>query len=233
MVGGPHATILPDTIPEYVDYVVRGEGEKAILDIVEGQAHGRIITRTFIDNLDSLPRPAYHHFFQKSYDLKVSAFPDVPVFAMNTSRGCPFHCKFCSVKSIWGNTYRAFSAERVVDDIERLIKDYGIAGIYFREENFTHSSERTQEFCKLLLQKGIRIKWLCESRVHPFDRGLLPLMKKAGCEWMYFGCESGSDRILKQLNDLKERARRMVIEYYNWNRVTQETSYHIGLLSRK
>jgi radical SAM superfamily enzyme YgiQ (UPF0313 family) len=86
-----------------------------------------------------------------------------------------------------------------VEDIEKLIRDYRVAGVFFREDHFTHSAERTRDFCELLLRKGVRTKWLCESRVHPLDLDLLPLMKRAGCEWIFFGCESGSDRLLQAL----------------------------------
>lgn len=203
VVGGPHASICPETIPDYVDFVVRGEGEKAVLDIVEGRAKGRVQCGAHIDTLDVLPMPAYHHFVGKPYMLAAGAYADdlvdSPIFSMNTSRGCPFGCTFCSVKAVWGKTYRAFSAARVVEDIEKLHSDYQIKGVFFREDHFTHSSERTAEFCELLLRKNLRTKWLCEARVHPLDLALLPLMKRAGCEMIFFGCESGSDRILKQI----------------------------------
>ncbi len=198
-VGGPHASICPETIPDYVDHVVVGEGEGVIVDIVEDRIRERIVRRATIADLDTLPPPAYRHFLAKPYNLRSDAFPDVPVFTMNTSRGCPFNCAFCSVKAVWHRSYRAFSAGRVVQDIEQLVTDFDVRGIYFREDNFTFSKERTIEFCELLLTKDLRIKWLCESRVHPMDEDMLRLMARSGCKWMYFGCESGSPRMLRQM----------------------------------
>ncbi len=199
IVGGPHTSVALDTIPSFVDYVVQGEGEQAILDIVEGRATERVVKCRRIDNLDDLPMPAWDFFIDKPYDWGGHWFPGTPVFTMNTSRGCPFHCTFCSVGSIWGKKYTCFSAERVVADIEYLIANYGTKGIYFREDNFTVNRKRTERFCHLLLEKGIKIAWACETRVDTLDQELVALMKRAGLCAFYFGVESGSQKILNLL----------------------------------
>lgn len=195
IVGGPHTSVALETIPQFVDYVVQGEGEKVILDILEGKTQ-RVVTAERIEDLDSLPRPAWDYFVKLPYMVDVQWFPEKPVFSMNTSRGCPFNCAFCSVGSIWGKQYRTFSAERVVDDIEHLIAAYGVKGIYFREDNFTLNKERTNKFCDLLISKGVKINWACETRVDALDENLIKLMYKAGCRAFYVGVESGSQRTL-------------------------------------
>lgn len=195
MIGGPHASALPESIPEFVDHIVIGEGEQAILEIVDGTSN-RVTRKDFIAELDELPMPAYDYFAHLPYDFGVHWFPQEPVFTMNTSRGCPFRCAFCSVASIWGRRYRYFSAERVVEDIKHLAKEYGAKGIYFREDNFTASGDRTVAFCEGLLRDRIDIKWVCETRVDSLDRQLLALMHRAGCEALYIGVESGSQRLL-------------------------------------
>ncbi len=196
MVGGPHAGVAPETIPAFVDFVVQGEGERAILDIVEGRAKERLIRAPRIENLDDLPMPAWDYFIHQPYDWEGGWFPGGPVFTMNTSRGCPFRCTFCSVGSVWGRKYTCFSAERIVADIDYLVKTYGAQGIYFREDNFTVNRERTEKFCRLLLNKGIKIAWACETRVDSLDRELVCLMRRAGLQAVYFGVESGSQKIL-------------------------------------
>ena len=196
MVGGPHASVCQETIPEFVDHIVQGEGEKAVLDITEGHAEDRIIRYPPITDLDELPRPDWESFIHLPYDWSVECLKETPVFPLNTSRGCPFRCTFCSVGSIWGKRYHSFSPERIIDDIQYLVKTYNARGIYFREDNFTFEKERVVQFCNLLLQKKIGIKWLCESRVNNLDHEILSLMKRAGCQWIYLGLESGSQKML-------------------------------------
>lgn len=196
MVGGPHTSVQPESISKEVDFIVQGEGEISILDIVEGRETNRFVQGKPVENLDSLPMPAYDCFQDDLYWTRVEPLPDDPIYTMNTSRGCPFHCRFCSVKGIWGKTFRAFSAERIVADIEKLIADYGVKGIYFREDHFTFHKKRTRDFCNLLIAKNIKIKWFAESRVDVLDEDLLALMRKSGCEWLYLGCESGTQKML-------------------------------------
>ncbi|MCK5506518.1 MAG: B12-binding domain-containing radical SAM protein [Thermodesulfovibrionia bacterium] len=202
MLGGPHTSVATSPLPDCVDYVVRGEGEKAILDIVQGVAKPGIIDGKRVEDLDTLPLPAYDIFCHHTppYHTSVECFPDTPVFTMNTSRGCPFSCNFCSVQGVWGRRYRLFSAERIIDDIKRLISDFDIKGVYFREDNFTGSLKRVTNFCEMLLSQDIKIKWLCESRVRPLPKPVMALMAKAGCRWLYLGCESGSQRVLDLIN---------------------------------
>ncbi|MCU0610144.1 MAG: glycosyltransferase, partial [Chitinispirillaceae bacterium] len=196
IVGGPHTTVAPETIPEFVDFVVQGEGEQAILDIVEERATDRIINHPRTQDLDSLPMPAWDCFVGKPYAWDCNFFPGKPVFSMNTSRGCPFRCGFCSVCSIWGKKYSMFSAERVVEEIEYLRRTYGAEGIYFREDNFTFNKKRLERFCGLLLERQIRIPWVCESRVNTLTRDMVKMMAESGVRGFYFGVESGSQRML-------------------------------------
>ncbi|RJR15175.1 MAG: glycosyltransferase [Nitrospiraceae bacterium] len=196
IVGGPHTTVSLDTIPDFVDYVVQGEGEKAIIDIVEGRVTDRVVKYPPLKILDELPMPAWDYFVTLPYKWDVDWFPEKPVFTMNTSRGCPFRCTFCSVDSIWGKRYNYFSAERLVSDIEHLIENYGAKGVYFREDNFTLNRNRLEKFCNLLIEKGINISWACETRVNTLDREIVELMSRAGARAFYLGVESGSQKTL-------------------------------------
>ena len=191
IVGGPHTSVALETLPDFVDYVVQGEGEKVIVDIVEGEVKERVIRYPRISNLDNLPMPAWDYFASLPYDWGVPWFPDQPVFTMSTSRGCPFSCSFCAVHSIWGNRYIHFSAERIVSDIEYLIEHFKIKGIYFREDNFTFNRKRLTNFCDLLLTKGINVFWACETRVDTLDKELVKLMYQAGARGFYIGVEKG------------------------------------------
>lgn len=199
IVGGPHAAVAPQTIPDWVDYVVQGEGERAMLDIVAGKVAERVVRYPRIENLDELPMPAWDCFVNLPYSWDTCFLDDTPVFTMNTSRGCPFQCTFCSVGSVWGRRYTCFSADRVVSDIEHLAQNYGAKGVYFREDNFTLNEARLRRFCQLMLEKGIAVPWVCESRVSTLTRELVELMARAGARGFYFGVESGAQRMLDLL----------------------------------
>jgi len=201
IVGGPHTSVALGTIPEYVDYVVQGEGERAILKIINGEVEGRVIGEERIRDLDSLPFQPWDIFNSLPYDYTCPWLDIQPVFTMNTSRGCPFHCAFCSVDSIWGGRYTFFSADRIVSEIEYLIKALGAKGIYFREDNFTLNLKRTEEFCNKMIRSDLKIHWACETRVDTLcDEEVVKLMHGAGCRAVYLGVESCSERILDLLN---------------------------------
>lgn len=199
IVGGPHTSVGIKTIPEYVDHVFIGESEISLPKLINGKISKRIIYGEKVSNMDFLPFPAWENLIHKKYDWNAPFnLPDMyPCYTMNTSRGCPFNCTFCSVKAIWGKSYRFMSAERVLEDIEKLIHYYGAKSIYFREDHFTLNKHRTESLCNLLLKKNINIKWMCETRVddlHDYD--YVKLMADAGCVMFYIGVESGSPRML-------------------------------------
>lgn len=198
--GGPHASFFPETIPPEVDYIVQGEGEYIINDLVEGRYPSGIILRTQrIQDLDALPSADYELFTdrKRSYRMTMPYSEQGPVFSMNTSRSCPLNCSFCTVRDIWGRLWRGQSAERITDDILRLKREYNIAGVYFREDFFPADRKRVRQFCEILLRKNIRIVWACENRADAAsDEELVKLMAESGCRGFYLGAESGSQRML-------------------------------------
>lgn len=198
--GGPHATAFPDTIPDSVDYIVQGEGEYVINDLVDGKFQSGVILRTQrIVDLDKLPRPDYELYDLKHdpYQLSFKYSSVTPVFNMNTSRSCPLICKFCSVKDIWGRIWRGQSAERVIDDICFLKSKYGVKGIYFREDYFLANKNRAIAICEELIRKKLEIEWACETRVDvASDEEFVKLLARSGCRGFYIGAESGSQRML-------------------------------------
>jgi len=200
IIGGPHTSVALDTIPDCVDYIVQGEGENAIMDIIDDKMKERIVRKERIENLDLLPFQPWDIFSRLPYDYTCSWMDAKPVYTMNTSRGCPFDCSFCSVRSIWKRKYTCFSADKIILEIEYLIKDYNAKGIYFREDNFTLNMKRTAEFCQKLISKNISIHWACETRVDTLTEDLIKLMSKAGCKAFYLGIESGSQDVLNALN---------------------------------
>lgn len=198
--GGPHTTAHPNTVPPRVDYVVQGEAEYIIADLVEGNLPSGVILRApRVKDIDALPRADYELFLDRprSYMWDIPFTNHKPIFLMNTSRSCPFTCAFCDVREIWGTLWRSQSPERIVDDIVYLKGKYDMAGVYFREDIFTASKSRVQRVCELLLEKNVDIVWACETRVDAgSDEEFIELMAKSGCRGIYVGAESGSQRML-------------------------------------
>ncbi len=204
--GGVHPSLLPEqTIAEsYIDYVVIGDGEYTLLELVKHLEGSNIqleeikglvykqdnkITRNeprpFLKSLDELPDPAWHM-------INVKKYPEV---TLNSSRGCPFRCTFCYNQGFNKGRRSDFSAERVVAQIEHMHQQYGITTIKFFEDNFTANRKRLREFCRLVIRKNLKIKWNCESRISLNEEDIV-LMAKSGCTWIGLGVESGSPRIL-------------------------------------
>lgn len=100
IVGSPHTSVALETIPDFVDYVVQGEGERAILDVLEGKTE-KVARAERVENLDNLPIPTWDYFANLPYNFSAPWLSGQPVFNINTSRGYPLDCTFCSVGSIW------------------------------------------------------------------------------------------------------------------------------------
>ena len=203
--GGPHTTAFPLTIPPRVDYVVQGEAEHIINDLVEGRyPRGSLIKTQRIEDLDALPRADYDLFLDQPRNyLWTTPFSSdkAPIFLVNSSRSCPYQCMFCTVRDIWGRLWASHSPERVVDDIAYLKHTYEIAGVYFREDIFTADKKRVRDIAELLIQREVDIVWSCETRVDAgSDPELVELMARSGCQGIYIGAESGSQRMLDLYN---------------------------------
>lgn len=214
--GGPHPTILPDeTVKQKnIDFVVRGEGEIALLELIRAiekhdydsfekidglsfKKNGEIIhnrPRQFIQDLDSLPFPARH----------LSLFPELhlprEMGVMISLRGCPFDCDFCGAKNIWTRKVRYRSIDNVADEIKHIMRNYKNKEFLFWDDSFTANKKRTLDLCQKLTQEKFGIIWSCITRADILDEELIRIMKKAGCSRVDIGIESGSERILKLIN---------------------------------
>lgn len=221
VVGGWHPSYVPESMLQHpeIDYVVMGEGERAMVELaacltkgdeatakqVAGVAYrhaGKIVKtpQKFIANLDELPFPARHLLPMHLYEKEIPYLKAKPFTTMNIVRGCPFNCVYCETRRLWGQTCRAFSPPRVVDELVHLTEKYGIKGIYFVGDNFTINRKRTMELCELIKKSRLDIEWVCDTRADMISRELLQAMKEAGCRTIWFGVESGSPRILEKIN---------------------------------
>lgn len=213
ILGGPHASLFQERMiaEQDIDFVITGEGEYALRDLLRElrftkggpQKYSKHIIRVQrIDNLDLLPDPARHLFDFYSYNRTAEVMDERPADMICSSRGCPFSCTYCSSSLIWKRIYRKRSPSRVVNEIEFLNKNFGSKAIYFREDNFTVDKRHVEGICNALIERGITIPWECESRVDILSQSMLEKMARAGCKAIWFGVESGSPRILKQVKGI-------------------------------
>jgi anaerobic magnesium-protoporphyrin IX monomethyl ester cyclase len=222
VVGGWQPSYMPESLLQHteIDYLVRGEGENAMVElatkITEGEDRSAIAKipgvafrhngktvmtpPKLIEDVDQIPFPARHLLQMDIYDRAAPYFDAKPMDHMNVVRGCPHNCAYCETKKLWGSRVRAFSPARVVAEIEDLAQNYGTRGVYFVGDNFTINKKRTSELCKLMKKEKLDIEWVCDSRVDQVSRELLRDMKAAGCRTIWFGVESGSPRILEKLD---------------------------------
>lgn len=150
----------------------------------------------FIQDLDTIPFPARHLLPNASY--RYALWPGEKITTLITSRGCPYQCIFCD-KSIFGAKWRARSARNVVDELEEIVKDFGIRSMIIYDDLFTLDKRRVLEICQGILDRGLKIKWKCEGRVDRVDAEMLAEMKKAGCSVIAYGVESGNEGSLAYL----------------------------------
>jgi radical SAM superfamily enzyme YgiQ (UPF0313 family) len=166
----------------------------------------------------------------KMYDRVMPYIDAKPVDTMSVLRGCPYKCAYCETRQLWGTTCRAFSPQRVIDEIKNMAKNYGTRGIYFVGDNFTINKKRTSEICRLIKENKLDIKWTCETRADLVNKDLLVDMKSAGCQTIFFGVESGSLRIQEKLNkniDLEEVRR--TFELCKQVGIRTATSFMLGI----
>jgi anaerobic magnesium-protoporphyrin IX monomethyl ester cyclase len=223
VVGGPQVTVDPvGTLKRLNAQIgVVGEGEETFLELSRilnetknlsfshlRQVAGLVLrdnengqyfltpSRPHIKDLDKLPFVPVSIFPYQEYQHTSPELNAAPLGWMSTSRGCPWNCSFCSNIIVWGRQYRCMSPKRVVDEMQYLADNFGIRAINFREDNFTVNRQRVMDICSLISQRNLKIEWMCESRVDIVDEELLTSMKQAGCSAVYFGIESGSQRVL-------------------------------------
>ena len=218
VVGGNHATALYDMVlkESSIDFVVRGEGEITFYElcneILSGETNfsningltykgssGNIIKtkdRELVKDLDVLPYD-YSIVDVKRYANVAYTSPFLmryPVIGITSSRGCPGNCVYCTVKTVWGKTWRAKSAKKTVDEIEFLYTKYGIKEFHFLDDTASLDKKRWSKICDEIIDRKLDIKWSTPNGIAHWtlDKAILLKMKKAGCYRVTFGIESGN-----------------------------------------
>jgi len=203
VVGGVHPTVATrEVISESnIDVAVVGEGERAMVKIVQEGIHQGIVHGELIQNLDEIPFPARHLIDMKLYLRRNAVIPFMWTNSTTimTSRGCPWRCNFCinSKSAMFGRKVRFHSVSYILEEVERLI-DYGAKALHVLDDTFTFNRKRVLDICEGL--KWFDLKWFTQARVDTVDKEKLQAMKDAGCWGIGFGFESGSQKVLDALN---------------------------------
>jgi radical SAM superfamily enzyme YgiQ (UPF0313 family) len=198
LVGGIHASLLPEEFTGVADHVVVGEAEQIIVDLVEGRIAEKVVTGSKVEDLEELPPINY---------ALLDGFATMNVVPVMTSRGCPFDCSFCTVTRVFGRKFRSLSAERVVAEVENAISYFAAKAFFFYDDNFTANRLRVEAICDLLNEKKLAITWAAQVRCDlARSPDLVEKMAKAGCRRAYIGFESIDDETLKALHKSQTQA---------------------------
>ena len=216
--GGVHSTLFPEQTVNHplVDIAVFGEGEASLLEIIQAaknqkrfkdisgiafQEKDKVIVnkrRPFL-NMNDLPLPNWSL-------LAKEILEEITLIPTHTSRGCPHQCAFC-INSITHNTWRGYSAEMVLEDLEIIKRKsyFKNKPMRFWDENFFTDIQRAKTIIQGMIERKLNISWETTVRVdyirnNMIDDTLLKLMKESGCYLLSYGGESGSEKVLKKIN---------------------------------
>lgn len=219
--GGVHPTLMPESTArhELVDIVVRDDGEETFpqlletfrtpsisLDSIAGLAYKRdgnvILTASPVPaDIDKLPLIPFHLVDLARYRSQERWTNGWHVLPIETSRGCPFSCSFCT-ESMRKKKWRALPPERVISDLKTYIRRYGIKNFTFIDDNLFGDIRRGERIVSLLAAENLGISWYTNIRTDYMaraDAGFIRTLSASGCRMLTFGAESGSARILKMI----------------------------------
>ncbi len=208
ILAGPQASLCRlETLEviDFIDLIAIGEGEKNIISIldylnnkksiedIKGVSYkksNKIIcneSQQLNEDLDGLPM------------LKLDKNTLPTIFPIETGRGCPYSCSFCCTKTFW-NKVRLKSIDRLITEIEYYMNKYDIRKFNFVHDLFTVNRRHILEFCRKLIDLNINIGWGCSARIDTLDEEMISLMARAGCNIVFLGIETGSQRMQKEIN---------------------------------
>ena len=214
------------------DFIIHGECDLHIHKLIDGTSDagtaylekGKVVKEDIdpVEDLDDLPVPAWDllPFNNYSYPLMGDR-----VVTMQTSRGCSFSCSYyCPYPLVEGTKWRYQSPERVFNEIKRIVDQYGINKILFRDATFTLNKNRVHKVCDLIINSQLNVTWWCETRVDRLDEALLEKMRQAGCEGINIGVETGDQKVmekqakagltLQKLSDLRIKAKSLGLKLH-------------------
>lgn len=212
--GGAGPSTAADKLLErysFIDYVIKGEGEMALLKILNHLSVKNGKGKTLADRAVIIEKPC---------NLNKLPFPDRTITssieyetAVMTARGCPYSCAFCSQDVVWGNAVRTREPENVIQELivlkeqiaDGLINRYYPKQLSFVDDTFVHNIKWLQTFGDLLHKNSLEIKFLCYARIEQLNRETLKLLRDIGCHKIHVGIESASPAVLKAIGTKKQK----------------------------
>jgi len=187
IIGGIHASMIPEDVQDDFDQVFVGEAESKILDILSGRIRDKLTTGEKIEDLDSVPFANFK---------LIKNWEKMTVWPIMASRGCPYDCNFCTVTEMFGRKYRTKSIERVIEEIKATNQN----NFFFVDDHFVVNKNRTRQFLASLQNNKLDIRWTCQLRADVAkDKPLISQMREQGCRTVYVGFESINPESLKEM----------------------------------
>jgi radical SAM superfamily enzyme YgiQ (UPF0313 family) len=197
IIGGIHASTIPEDVIPYFDQVVIGEAEHIILDLLAGNIKDKVVHAPRPENLDTFPVPDF---------TLIKNWKNRYTHSVMSSRGCPYGCNFCAVTEMFGRKYRSQSPERVMNEIMQ----YDRGDIFFADDHFAANLTRTNRILDLMIENDFKRPWSCQVRSDVTrNPEFVSKMRRAGCNTVYIGFESINE---KSLIDMNKRQTRQDIE---------------------
>lgn len=210
--GAPFLTYNTNCIYEnnFIDYIIIGEPELTLKDILDGVPNEEINgicfrenfqpiktdPRAFNENLDELPYPARHlvdnSIYTRPDNGKVQA-------VIKVARGCPYHCFFCLATPVSGAKVRVRSSENIIGEIKECVDKYNIRNFVLWSDIFNLNRDWAIDLCKKIIESGLKITWSSNTRADTMDDELASIMYKSGCRLVSIGVESGSQEVLDKI----------------------------------
>ncbi len=223
--SGLHPSALPERTmaEEQADFLCQGEGFHTLPKLIDAiknksdnfqieglwyRKNGQVLSNSpapLLGNLDELPMPAWDMLPMQKYRVhNWHCFDDIekrqPYAVLYTSLGCPFHCSFCCINALFGkNTIRYRSTQKVMEEIDFLVNTYGIRNIKIIDEMFAMNEKRVIELCDRIIERKYDLNFWAYARVNTVTEKMLAKMKLAGINWLAYGFESGSKRVINDI----------------------------------
>ncbi len=248
VIGGPHATALPEECLRYsaFDFAITGEGENPLVKLISGTVHSEIpglyykkdgtvystIGSDPVKDLDSLPFFALDLYNLKRYKCSKMICRRYPLVNYITSRGCPYKCTYCN-HNIFGTKIRYKSPGLVIAEIKHMLR-LGVKEIRIIDDVFTFDIDRAKLICELIIRNNLKFPWTLAAglRVDCLDAEFLKLAKKAGLYQVAFGFESGDQAALDSVNKKITIAQSLkAMEYVKQAKIESVGFFMLGLPS--
>lgn len=219
LMGGIYPSTQPKlALSSKADYILMGEGELAFKEFVNSQMKSSIkgiytsdykgdvfVNADQIQNLDTMPLPDYSIPHMDEYFNISPRMTRGRTASIVTSRGCPFDCEFCSVHPVYGRKWRPKSAEKVLSEIDYLVKNHSIELLEIEDDNFTLKKDRTIEILQGIIkinQEGANLSWRTPNgvRIDTLDEEMIRIIKKSNCKNITIALEHGDQEMLTYMN---------------------------------